>query len=96
MPSWFVCVMGMGTVFIGLIFLILICVIMGIIFKCLGKGNTDDTPVATPVNTGANKKSNANAPIQNKQEIIAGTCAVIAEELGTEVSNIKVVSFKRV
>lgn len=95
MSSWFVSVMGMGTVFIGLIFLILICVIMGAIFKAVGKKNpstTEATPAPTPVAAAAT----SNAPIQNKQEIIAGVCAVIAEELGTDVSNIRVVSFKRV
>ena len=92
MPSWFVSVMGMGTVFIGLIFLILLCTVMGIIFKFVGNkpsGSASATSAPAPV-------ASANAPIQNKQEIIAATCAVIAEELGTEVSNIRVVSFKRV
>ena len=37
----------------------------------------------------------AAAPIQNKQEIIAAACAVIAEEIGTDANNIKVVSFKK-
>ena len=89
MPSWFVCVMGMGTVFIGLIFLILLCTVMGIIFKAFG----NKAPEAPKAVTAAPV---ANAPIQNKQEIIAATCAVIAEELGTDVSNIRVVSFKKV
>ncbi len=93
MPSWFVCVMGMGTVFIGLIFLIIICKIMSLFFKKNG-----NKPAATPAsaNVKTNANANAGAPIQNKQEIIAATCAVIAEELGEDVSNIRVVSFKRV
>ena len=90
MPSWFVCVMGMGTVFIGLIFLILLCTVMGIIFKAIGSKEAEAPKATAPV------VASTNAPIQNKQEIIAGTCAVIAEELGTDVSNIRVVSFKRV
>ena len=95
MPNWFVCVMGMGTVFIGLIFLILICVIMGMVFKAVGKKNSS-TAEATPAPAPVSAVATSNAPIQNKQEIIAGVCAVIAEELGTDVSNIRVVSFKRV
>ncbi len=91
MPSWFVCVMGMGTVFIGLIFLILLCTVMGLIFKSFGKA-----PEKTNAPQAAPAPAAANAPIQNKQEIIAATCAVIAEELGTDVSNIRVVSFKKV
>ena len=91
MPSWFVSVMGMGTVFIGLIFLILLCTVMGIIFKFVGNKPAESAPASAPAPVAT-----ANAPIQNKQEIIAATCAVIAEELGTEVDNIRVVSFKRV
>ena len=47
-------------------------------------------PVAAPV------AADTNAPIANKQEVLAACCAVIAEELGTEAKNIKVLSFKRV
>ena len=39
--------------------------------------------------------STPSASIANKQEIIAASCAVIAEELGTDVRNIKVTSFKK-
>ena len=93
--SWFVCVMGMGTVFIGLIFLILLCLAMGAIFKAVGKKSPDASKTA-PAPAATPAAVSANAPIQNKQEIVAGVCAVIAEELGTDVSNIRVVSFKRV
>ena len=90
-PSWFVCVMGMGTVFIGLIFLILVCTVMGCIFKVV-----KSKPESTSASVASAAPATANAPIQNKQEIVAATCAVIAEELGTDVSNIRVVSFKKV
>ena len=39
---------------------------------------------------------NTASPIANRQEIIAAACAVIAEETGNDVKNIRVVSFKRV
>lgn len=35
-------------------------------------------------------------PIANKSELIAAICAVIAEENGTDVSNIRVTSFKEI
>lgn len=81
--------MGIGTVFIGLICLIFICYITGAICNMFAKKNVVEENVQTQpvVNT---------APIQNKQEILAAVCAVIAEEIGTEANNIKVVSFKRV
>ena len=41
---------------------------------------------AAPVSANAN---NANAPIANKQEIVAAVCAVIAEELGTDASFVR-------
>ena len=79
--------MGIGTVFIGLICLILICYVTGAICKLFAK-NTDvaEKNPTPPVSA---------APIQNKQEVLAAACAVIAEEIGTEANNIKVVSFKR-
>ncbi len=91
MPSNLLVVsLGLGTVFIGLICLVLLCTILGIL--CKGKRQdsvTEAAPVAAPAAV-------TNAPIANKQEIIAACCAVISEEIGTEASNIKVVSFKRV
>ena len=85
-----VALLGMGIVFIGLICIVIICTIMGAICKNIA-----------PKNEGLAKAGQASnvaqaAPIANKQEIIAAVCAVIAEELGTDVSNIRVTSFKRV
>ena len=89
-PNWFVVVMGIATVFIGLICIILLCNILGVLCKALVK--EDKEPVAQPVATAPQ-----NLPMpENKQEILAAVCAVIAEELGTEVEALKVVSFKRV
>ena len=82
--------LGMGTVFVGLICLILICYIMGAICRIFAKPeNKAAAPAPKAVAT-------QNQPIANKQEILAAACAVIAEELGTEANNIKVTSFKRV
>ena len=84
--------LGLGIVFAGLICIVVICSIMGAICKKLVKAEPAAKPAA-PVSANAN---NANAPIANKQEIVAAVCAVIAEELGTDASNIRVTSFKRV
>lgn len=82
--------LGMGTVFVGLICLILICYIMSAICKLFEKPAKEAAaPAAAPA-------APANQPIANKQEVLAACCAVIAEELGTEANNIKVTSFKRV
>ena len=78
--NWFVIGLGMGTVFFGLICLVAICKITS--FFC---GIFEKKEV---------KPAQAE-PISNKQEILAAVCAVIAEEIGTEAKNIKVLSFKK-
>ena len=46
----------------------------------------------SPVNNAAN----SSPVIENKQEIIAAVCADVAEENGTDISAIRVVSFKKI
>ena len=75
--------LGLGTVFAGLICIVLICYVMSAICKLFEKKET--------VNPSA-----PQTPIQNKQEIVAACCAAIAEEIGTDAQNIRVLSFKRV
>ena len=72
--SLFVCLMGMGTVFFGLICLIVLTTIMG---KIVG-GH------AAPA-----------AQEGNRQEIAAAVSAAIAEELGTSITGIRIVSMKK-
>ena len=85
-----VCIIGIGTVFVGLVTLVLICNALSIVCKALFKAEPAKQEKTAPVSAPK------NAQIENKQEIIAGVCAVIAEELGTDVNNLKVTSFKRV
>ena len=88
--------MGMGIVFIGLICIILICTLMGAI---CGKFSAKETaaepaqPAAAPVSAPAAAPAQA---IPNRTEMLAAVTAVIAEELGTDVSAIRVHSFKRI
>lgn len=81
--------MGIGTVFIGLICIVFICMILSAIVTRVSKPQAD---------ASAAKPSAAEValPSAEKQAVIAGACACIAEELGTDASNIKVVSFKRI
>lgn len=88
LSSGLVVALGLGTVFVGLVSIIVLCYIMSAIVKLFEKGKKKEQ--AAGVQT-----VNNNAPIANKQELVAISCAVIAEELGTDVKNIKVVSFKR-
>lgn len=91
MSNTFVCLMGMGTVFIGLVCIVLICNIMSAVMRKDSKPATKTVPAEAAI-----APAEVNMPIRDKQAIIAGTCAVIAEELGTDVRNIRVLSFKRV
>ncbi|MBR5155507.1 MAG: OadG family protein [Clostridia bacterium] len=93
LSNTFVCLMGMGTVFIGLICIVLICNLMSIVVK--GFAKAESTPAPTPKTAPQAPKTLALDP-REKASIIAGVCACIAEELGTDADNIKVVSFKRV
>lgn len=82
--SLFVCLMGMGTVFFGLICLIVLTTIMG---KVVG-GHT--APAAAPVPSAA-----PAAAEPSRQEVVAAVSAAIAEELGTDVTGIRIVSMKK-
>ncbi len=89
----FVCAMGIGTVFIGLICIIALVAITGKICSIFAKPETALQGNGEVSNVQSAGQSKA---IENKQEIVAGVCAAIAEELGEDVSNIKVTSFKKI
>ena len=77
--SVFVVLMGMGTVFFGLICLIVLTSIMG---RILGR---EAAPAV------------AAAPAEpNRQEVVAAVSAAIAEELGTDITGIRILSMKKV
>ena len=82
-PNWFAVCMGIGTVFIGLICIIIICKIMSAL---CGNKNAPAAEV---------KPAAVSAPIENRQEILAAVCAAAAEEMGTDISALRVVSFKK-
>ena len=89
MSMGFVCAMGMGTVFIGLVCIVILCLIFSAILRS-GKKKDEkvETAVSAPVNTVSNE-------IPDRQKVLAAVCAVLAEELGTDVSALKVHSFKK-
>ena len=51
------------------------------------------SPAAAPVASAP--AASYEAPIENRQEIIAAVCAAVAEENGTDISAIRVVSFRK-
>ena len=86
-PHVFVCLMGMGTVFIGLICLIVLTMIMG---RILGR---EAAPAAA---APAAPAVAAPAVEPNRQEVVAAVSAAIAEELGTDITGIRILSMKKV
>ncbi|MBQ4118950.1 MAG: OadG family protein [Clostridia bacterium] len=93
MSNTFVVVLGIGTVFIGLISLILLCKILGLLCGKAEKEKKSDSVATTTV---ANTPVATSEPIVNRQEIIAAVSAVIAEELGTDISALRILSFKKI
>ncbi len=85
----FVCLMGMGVTFVGLICLIVLSSIMS---KIVSK--SAPAPAVAPAAAAAPAPA-ANA-IPNRQEIIAAVSVALAEELGEDVSAIRILSFKKV
>ena len=88
-PNWMVIIMGIGTVFVGLICIIILCKIMGAFFAGTTKSQEK---TATQV---AAAPAVQNTVIENRQEIIAAVTAACAEEMGKDVSAIRVISFKK-
>ena len=82
--SLFVCLMGMGTVFFGLICLIVLTMIMG---KIVGGRPAPAAPAPVAAAPAAQEG--------NRQEIAAAVSAAIAEELGTSITGIRIVSMKK-
>lgn len=93
-----VVIMGMGIVFVGLICIVVLCSLMSKVVKILEKMNESaPAPAAAPVAAPAAAPVAAvSAPVENRQELVAAISAALAEELGTDVSGIRILSLKKV
>ena len=83
----FVCVMGVGVTFIGLICLIFLINLQSLLF-----GKKEEAPAAVPASVPP-------APVQeeipNRCELIAAISAAVAEDMGVDVSAIRILSLKK-
>lgn len=86
----FVCLMGIGTVFVGLICIIIVCKIVSGIIR-LSEKKTSNSKEVSP----APAAQTAGEEIPDRQRIIAAVSAAIAEELGTDVGALRILSFKK-
>lgn len=85
--SLFVCVFGMVTVFVGLICIIVLVDIMGKICQSTDKKTVAAAPSPAPA---------AAAAPADKAQLIAAVSAVIAEDMGTDVSGLRILSMKKI
>lgn len=92
MSNAFVICMGMGVVFVGLICIVLLVELMGRIVRALEKkaGNHESTgedsaPAAIPEDL-----------IPNRGALVAAISAALAEELGTSVAGLRILSIKKI
>ena len=90
----FVSLVGIGTVFVGLICIVFLCTLMSALCrKFSGSKKTESAPAAPAAPAPS---APASAQIPNRQEFIAAVSAVLAEEMGTDVSALRILSVKRV
>ena len=85
MQNWFVVVMGLATVFIVLTLIIVLCSLLGLLFRGSGKKEAEQKSAAAPVAD----------EIPNRPEFVAAVSAAIAEMSGTNASAIRVLSIKK-
>ena len=81
---WFVCLMGMGTVFFGLVCIIILTKLMRAV---LGK---------KPEPAQSASGSADALPQTVTPELVAAVSAALAEELGTDITGIRIISMKKV
>lgn len=83
----FVCLMGIGTVFVGLVCIILLVTLMSYVCRKSDAKSVAPAPVAVP--TDAPKPA-------IRPELIAAVSAAIAEDMGTDISTIRIISMKQI
>ena len=90
MSNTFVVLMGIGTVFVGLICIVFLCMAMSAVIRALeGQHREPGVPEAAVAVPGP------VAPIPKRGELVAAIAAALAEELGTDTPGFRIVSLKR-
>lgn len=95
-----VCILGVGIVFAGLIAIIILCKILGAVCQIsekIGANEGEKNNTATTAGAVHNVSSASNTPaeIPNRGETVAAIATAIAEELGTDVSAIRILSIEK-
>ncbi len=92
MEMLYTVLIGVAAVFSVLVCIIVMCKIIGLI--CGAK--KAEKPAKVEKASAAPVAAAPAQPIQDRQQIIAAVSAAVAEELGTDVSAIRILSFKKI
>lgn len=93
MPVWLsTTLLGLGTVFVGLISLIFIIRLMSFLYGLFAGKSASKAPAPAPTAAPAASAE----PIENRQQFVAAVSAAIATVMGTEVSGLRITSIKKV
>ncbi len=95
MNTGIVIFLGLAIVFAGLICIVLLCKIMGILVAISENRSANPSNVTSVPSAKAPNPARSPDPAP-RSEIIAAVSAVIAEELGEDVSAIKILSLKKI
>ena len=91
-----VVLLGMGVVFLGLICIIVLCILISLILNQGKSSAPAPTPAPVPVPVApVAPAAPAVTEIPDKQAFIAAVSAAIAEDMGTDVSALRILSVKR-
>ena len=91
-PEWQVIVIGLGAVFVGLVCIVLLCMAMSAIVRNVMAKAADKEEAAAV----APAPAPVAQEIPNRQQFVAAVSAVIAEEMGADVSKLRILSIKKI
>ena len=87
--DWQVCLLGIGTVFVGLIVIILLCQLLGVLVGKTVKDEKTDETTAPQANAAVEE-------IPNREEFVAAVSAALAEYMGEDINSFRIVSIKKI
>ncbi len=90
MTDWRVCLLGIGTVFVGLVIIIFICKLLGMLVGKIGN-HEKKTDTVTP-----SQPQTISEEIPDREEFVAAISAALAEYMGEDVNSFRIVSIKKI
>ncbi len=103
LSDWMVAGLGLAAVFIGLVCIIALCTIVSKLTmlvnntdKLAGKADASSATAPAPASAAPSAVGAPAADIVNKEQVVAAIAAAIAEDMGTDVKALRILSLKRV